>query len=189
MENTTKLKILNAAKTLFIAHGFAGTSIGKIAKLAQVNHSLVFHHFTNKENLWVEVKHHVAEGAKKDLFILPSTALPFATFLEQSIANSLQYYQNNPDLIRLLNWQRLESNDNFQHGMTYSSKMQTWIEAIAHYQTTGAINPKLQPEFIVSFYLSVISSAALDLNFLILKEADRSAYITFCIQCFIKGFQ
>lgn len=189
MENTTKTKILNAARTLFIAHGFAGTSIGKIAKLAQVNHSLIFHHFTNKENLWIEVKHQVAEAAQKDLLILPTTAQPFRRFLEQSITNSLQYYRNNPDLIRLLNWQRLESNDNLQIGITHSQKMQAWIKAITHYQTTGEINATLRPEFMVSYYLAVVSSAALDPNIFIQKETDQRAYIDFCIECFMKGFK
>lgn len=188
MENPTKLKILAAAKTLFIEHGFAGTSIGKIAKLAQVNHSLVFHHFTNKENLWLEVKQHIIDLADNNQESIPSLDLTFDEFLQELFENRMHFYQSNPDLIRLLNWQRLESNENLHIGITKSSRMQKWIEAISHYQEVGSINNLYKPEFIVTFILSIIVSAALDPNIFIQSEQDRSAYIQFCIQCFVQGF-
>ncbi len=189
MENPTKVKILNAAKKLFIEHGFAGTSVGKIAKLAQVNHSLVFHHFTNKEKLWIEVKQDIAENANTSLQLIPSTDLSYDKFLNQLIENCMQFYQNSPELIRLLNWQRLESNDNPGIGIAQSSKMQAWIEAFKHYQETGDINKKLKPEFIVTFFLAVVSCAALDPNIYTHQKADRDAYIQFCKKNFLNGFK
>ncbi len=189
MENPTKIKILNAAKKLFIEHGFAGTSVGKIAKLAQVNHSLVFHHFTNKEKLWIDVKLDIVENAKTSQQIIPSTDLPYDKFLSTLIENCIDFYQNSPELIRLLNWQRLESSDNPGIGIAQSDRMQPWIDAIKHYQEMGDINKKLKPEFVVSFILAVVSSAALDPNVYIHQEADRDAYVQFCKRCFLNGFK
>ena len=40
--------IINAARTCFVEKGFAGTSISAIAKKAQINQSLIDHHFGNK---------------------------------------------------------------------------------------------------------------------------------------------
>ncbi|MBS0286264.1 MAG: TetR/AcrR family transcriptional regulator [Proteobacteria bacterium] len=189
MENPTKVKILNAAKELFIEHGFAGTSIGKIAKLAQVNHSLVFHHFTNKEKLWIEVKLDIAQKAKTSEQIVPSTDLTYDKFLITLIENCFDFYKNSPDLVRLLNWQRLESSDNPGIGVAQSDRMQPWVDAIKHYQETGDINKKLKPEFIISFMLAVVSSAALDPNIYIHQQPDIDAYIQFCKRSFSNGFK
>lgn len=189
MENPTKVKIFTAAKMLFIEHGFAGTSIGKIAKLAQVNHSLVFHHFTNKEKLWLDVKQDIAEKANTSLQLIPSTDLPYDKFLNQLIQNCVQFYQSSPDLIRLLNWQRLESNETPGIGIAQSSKMQAWIDAFKHYQQRGDINKKLKPEFVVTFFLAVVSSAALDPNVYTHQKTDKDAYIQFCKKCFLDGFK
>jgi len=48
-EEKTDYKILVSARELFVKHGFSGTSMGKIAMKANVNHSLIFHHFGNKQ--------------------------------------------------------------------------------------------------------------------------------------------
>lgn len=44
--------LLNAAETLFAQYGFKSTTVRDIAKAADVNHTLVIHHFGSKENLW-----------------------------------------------------------------------------------------------------------------------------------------
>lgn len=51
----TKLKIMDAARELFAAHGFEGTSIRDIAKAADVNVASVNYHFSSKDNLILEV--------------------------------------------------------------------------------------------------------------------------------------
>jgi AcrR family transcriptional regulator len=70
LENlSTKEKILYVARELFSEHGFEGTSIRDIAKIADVNVSSVNYHFENKENLFREINikvcntlfHHIEE--------------------------------------------------------------------------------------------------------------------------------
>lgn len=51
----TKLKIMEAARELFAAQGFEGTSIRDIAKAADVNVASVNYHFSSKDNLILEV--------------------------------------------------------------------------------------------------------------------------------------
>lgn len=48
----TKNKILLAALTEFASTGFDGVSTRAIAKKAEVNHTLISHHFGSKEALW-----------------------------------------------------------------------------------------------------------------------------------------
>jgi AcrR family transcriptional regulator len=51
----TKDKIINVAGELFARHGFNGTSVREIAKIADVNLSAINYHFDNKENLYFKV--------------------------------------------------------------------------------------------------------------------------------------
>ncbi len=51
----TKERILRAAEELFADHGFSGTSLRQLTKLADVNLAAVNYHFGSKENLIAEV--------------------------------------------------------------------------------------------------------------------------------------
>jgi len=81
-EEKTDYKILLSARELFVEHGFSGTSMGKIAMKANVNHSLIFHHFGNKQKLWQAVKDNIIEEGKRLYAHVPETKLLFADFLE-----------------------------------------------------------------------------------------------------------
>lgn len=186
-EEPTKHKILTAARQLFVEHGFAGTSMGKIAKLAGVNHSLLFHYFGNKENLWLAVKQSIARDADQKSKMLPDTHLSFKEFLRELIIKSIRFYRDNPDIIRMINWQRLEYDPELKIGVTVSTEVQQWIEAIKYYQKKGDINSKLKPEFIMTLILSIVSSAALDQNVFISNEQNQKNYIAFCVESLIKA--
>jgi AcrR family transcriptional regulator len=181
-EESTKEKILAAARKLFVAHGFAGASIGKIAKLAQVNHSLIFHHFNNKEQLWTAVKQDVVQEASIQTKTLPDINPSFEIFLKELFVENIRFYRSNPDIIRMINWQRLEHNSELKIGITLSSEMQNWLKAFKYYQQKGDINSELKLEFIITLILSMISSAALDPNVFISSKRHQKEYIEFCVQ-------
>ena len=180
-KETTKQKILSAAQNLFVSHGFAGTSIGNIAKLAEVNHSLIFHHFKNKQQLWVAVKQNIVSEASSAKEVLPDEQLPFECFLTELFFRNIAFYRENPDIIRMLSWQRLEAENNHDIGVTQSSSMSQWMKTFEHFQQQGDI-PELKPEWIVTMILSIISSAALDPNEFLKAEKDMKDYIDFCVQ-------
>lgn len=186
-EISTKDKILASARKLFVEHGFDGASIADIAKEAGVNHSLVFHHFGNKETLWLAVKQNIVDDANKRVRNLPDTDLPFKEFLKKLFVRSINFYHSNPDIIRMMNWQRLESKTDQIIGVTLSPEMQSWIDAFTYYQKKGELNSKLKPEFVITLVLSVISSIALDPNIFISNEKRQKEYITFCLQVLLKG--
>jgi len=178
----TRAKIIKAARKLFVERGFAGTSLGNIASNAQINHSLIFHHFGNKEGLWKAVKQNIVEEANKVSLILPKINQPFATFLKKLFQQNILFYRKNPDIIRMIAWQRLEHNENNKDiGVSLSNTTKQWLDAIKHYQNEGEINSTLKCEFIFTLILSVISSAAMDPNIFIKKEADLNKYINFTI--------
>lgn len=178
---TTKEKILSAARKLFVTHGFAGTSIGNIAKLAGVNHSLVFHHFINKEQLWVSVKQSIVSEANQQNSTLPDCDLAFNDFLKELFVRNLRFYHDHPDISRMIGWQRLEQQSHHDIGITNSGDMQHWVQAFNHYQFKGDIQSRYKPEWIVTLVLSIISSAALDPNVFIKDPSALQEYSNFCI--------
>lgn len=184
----TRAKILKAARRLFVEGGFAGTSMGKIATKANVNHSLIFHHFGNKEGLWKAVKQNIVEEANRFSPTLPEINLPFRDFLEQLFINNIYFYRNNPDIVRMIAWQRLEYHDTSAVGVSLSDTSKQWLLALKHYQKAGEIDSKLKPEFILTFLLSLISSAAMDPNVFIAKKADLNSYITLAVNRVVKAF-
>jgi AcrR family transcriptional regulator len=48
----TRNRILNAACDEFGAHGFAGTTVDRIARRARVNKAMIYYHFPNKRALY-----------------------------------------------------------------------------------------------------------------------------------------
>lgn len=188
-KETTKDKILSAARTLFVADGFAGTSIGNIAKLATVNHSLVFHHFKNKEHLWITVKQSIVSETNQKTENIPDYNLSFEIFLKELFLRSIRFYRENPDIIRMLNWQRLERDTSPTIGVTNSVSMQKWVHAFSHYQAQGDIKPHLKPEWIVTLMLSIISSAALDANVFINETQELNDYLDFCIRILLSALK
>lgn len=179
-KESTKEKILSAARALFVNYGFAGTSVGNIAKLAGINHSLIFHHFKNKEQLWVEVKQLIVLEANNKLQNF-SEDLPWHECLKDLFNHNITFYRNNPDIMRMINWQRLEKDSNYKIGVTNSSDMGAWIELIKKYQRNGDIASRHKPEWVVTLLLSIISSAALDPNVFISDKQQFEKYINFCI--------
>ena len=188
-EHTTKEKILAAAQQLFVEHGFAGTSMGKIAKLAGVNHSLLFHHFGNKQNLWLAVKQTISQDTHQQSKTLPDTHLAFDEFLRQLITRGIQFYRDHPEIMRMINWQRLEYQTDEKIGLTQSAEVNNWLNAFKQYQKKKIISSKLKVEFIITMILSIISSAALDQNIFIENKNNQKNYIDFCVNALIKALK
>ena len=80
--NETKEKIISSARILFADHGFEGTSIRDIARAADVNVASVNYHFSNKENLFLEILR--------------------AGYMECSVAMRTMYGQGRPPLDEVL---------------------------------------------------------------------------------------
>jgi len=174
---------------LFVTHGFAGTSIGNIAKLAEVNHSLIFHHFKNKDQLWLAVKQSIVAEANQHTSTLPDCDLSFDDFLRELFVRNIRFYRDNPDIMRMIGWQRLEQQAGHAIGVTNSGDMQNWVQAFKHYQVQGDIQSRFKPEWIVTLILSIVSSAALDPNVFIHERQAMTEYVEFCIDTLSGAFR
>lgn len=178
----TRTKILKAARKLFVEFGFAGTSMGKIATRANVNHSLIFHHFGNKEGLWKAVKESIVEESNRLSPTLPELNQSFPDFLNKLITQNIAFYRNNPDIIRMITWQRLEYENKKEIGITLSSHSNAWLAALKYYQDKGDIDSSLKLEFVLTYILSIVSSAAMDPNVFIKKNTEFNNYVDFTVE-------
>lgn len=184
---TRKDRILSAARELFIEKGFTGTSVGEIVSKAEITHSLLFHHYKNKENLWQIVKNQVVEEGREIQDHTPSLDKNFKDFLTTLIKDATKFYEKNPDVVRILNWQRLELEGKAGIGLEPNDQNAAWFKACEHYKKTEEINPNIPTDFAVSLTLSLVTSVALDQNLTLSSPSRKNGYIDFVVASIIKA--
>lgn len=152
-------KIVSAAKKLFVKKGFDGTSLRAIATKANVPVSLIYHYFENKVHLWQEVKVSllVDSGWMGDHHF--DNDRNFAEFLHYFINMRLQLLYANPDIVRLFDWQRLESGKNQLFGLGNAPKGSNWktlLDYLKIYREKGQVTNLLSDEAITSMVFGLI---------------------------------
>lgn len=145
----TRLNILKAAKVQFLKHGFNGASIKNIAQAADVNTNVIFHHFSNKETLWLKVKESIlAEQNESPQYDLTSAKAYFESLLDYRF----DLYSRNPDLVRLIQWQQLTENEAALTGNDISSP-KNWLQPLKDFQVKGEIKPNIDLNQILLFII------------------------------------
>jgi AcrR family transcriptional regulator len=187
--DVTRNKILTAALQLFMQNGFAGTSMSKLAEKADVNQTLIFHHFGNKMQLWGQVKAAiVADVAAKPVQREPET---LHDFLNEIVQQRLSIYTKCPQLIRLVGWQRMESAKNKQsltRVPSTSLSPLTWMEPIKFLQDKKLINPALSAELLVIWLVSGIEGMIVDdIGVFKSDPGNKQLYSSMIINVLAKG--
>lgn len=114
----TRDVILQAAKKEFAEKGYSGARMGSIAKRAGVNQALIHYYFSSKENLYLELLHHlfhhketsVVQEYMKDEILSPPEALYAAIY----ILVYLHHDAIDPEINRILSWEIAEGGDKFK---------------------------------------------------------------------------
>jgi AcrR family transcriptional regulator len=160
--NATALRILKAAEQVFLDHGFEGASINDIADKAEINKSLIYHHFGSKEKLWVAVKASIIkshEGKSVEEMEFPKES--FKKFLERFVSTRYELYSQNPAIARLVTWQRLEQSDKELTNVT-PPYLNTLTSQIRLFQEKGEIRSDLNPEMVIYFIMTSASMPFMD---------------------------
>ena len=187
--DVTRSKILNAALSLFMQHGYAGTSMGKISEKANVNQTLIFHHFENKMQLWGQVKAAIIADVNASLVNPKPNSL--RQFLQEAIAQRVSLYTNCPKLSKLVGWQRMESAKSKQ-SLTLVLKSpfspDSWLPAIRYLQGKKLLNPTYQPELIITWIISSIEGMISDDIGLFKRDPENKRfYSDMLMQSLLKG--
>jgi len=99
----TRRKLLTAARLEFARHGFAGARVDEIAARAGVNKQLVYHHFGDKDALYLAVLEWVYADIREQERQLNLEGLAPEKAIRKLIEASFDYLATNPDFIVLLN--------------------------------------------------------------------------------------
>lgn len=147
--NKTRNTILEAAKHLFLEHGFDGTQIKDIAKLADVNTNLIFHHFTNKETLWHKVRDYcLGDNMPEPIYDLTNGKTLFKSILDYRF----DIYHQNPDFAKIIKWGTLASQEQDLVSQECYSPMH-WLPLITKLQNEGFIKKDISAENIMLFII------------------------------------
>lgn len=154
--------IIDGAKKLFLAKGFDGTSVRDIAKECNINKSLIYHHFESKEALWRAVKGRMLENylnsVREVSFTSTSTLLELITSV---VTMRFNLYDQNPDLVRMVTWQRLEDSHHDISGVN-DARYNNVIEVIKRLQEDVVMRIDITPEFASYFIFSNAVSVFVD---------------------------
>jgi AcrR family transcriptional regulator len=177
--------ILESAKKNFLQKGFEGTSINDVADEAKINKSLIYHHFENKENLWKVVKEKIIEKSTPDsVDKIQFKQATLREFLEAFVSFRFQMYAKNPELVRLLGWQRLESQRESLAGITLNRLKID--QEIVSFQQTGKIRNDLKPEVVTYLIMSMSSNGFMDKAPFLESKKGQDQYLKIIIESLMK---
>lgn len=142
--DSTRRKILDAARDLFVEQGFSATSISQIAKAAGIHQSLMYHHFGNKTQLWCMVKEYLLKDHLDEIGSLFMAGLPGEMFIDGYVSKRLHTAVNHQAIQRMVQWQRLEANPALE-GLSEASRTQ-WVAAIAKLQSQSQLRSDITAE-------------------------------------------
>lgn len=185
-----KHKILKAAKKLFLEKGFTGASMNLIAKEASVAKSLVFHHFSSKEELWQSVKSFMFEeyATNPPKSIDHKKFDSFKGYLKEILRFRFDFYANNPEVPRMMNWELLQGTNVSLYGNTPISP-RAWVAALKYFLDQKMIRDDIPPEQLVVFISSTISAYSIDMLNVYCNEKEKKAYLETLIDLIDKGLK
>lgn len=104
----TREAILRAAERLFAKKGFAGTSLREISEASGASGPLIVFHFKNKRSVHEAVKAAIVKRCVDTSNSNPPTDDSFESFIGHVIRSMFVFYRDNPTMMRLATWGRLE---------------------------------------------------------------------------------
>src|SRR5207244_10421695 len=102
-----RLRILEAAKQEFSAHGIGGARVDRIAEKAGANKRMLYYHVGNKEELYLAVLEGAYEKIRAEERELDLEHLDPPQAIERLIDFTWNYFIRNPEFLALLNTENL----------------------------------------------------------------------------------
>ena len=182
-----RLRILEAAKQEFAAHGLAGARVDRIAAKAGANKRMLYYHVGNKEDLYLAVLEGAYEKIRAEERGLDLEHLDPPEAIERLIDFTWNYFIRNPEFLALLNTENLAKARHLKRSTKVKSMHSPFVEMIRTVVRRGvesgdfrvAVDPVqlyISIAALCFFYLS--NSATLSVIFgrdLLKKEAQGRA--------------
>ena len=155
MMEQTRISILKTASDLFMRHGYLATSTRDIAKECGLTQPSLYHHFKDKESLYIEVIKDLTEKVKEDMDEILGRDLPFKAILVEMTMVLIQKHPTN--IFIMINDIRTEISEENQKLMmtvwetTYLASFEAFIDiAMAQDSSFDMGNKKVAARYILS---------------------------------------
>lgn len=106
----TKELILSKAQKIFAWKGMDGARVAEIALEADINKGMIYHYFTNKDNLYKEVLKRNFEKLQHLAQDILLVNLGPCEKVEAAIKQYFYFLAEHPEFVRLMNWESLQDN-------------------------------------------------------------------------------
>ncbi len=158
---TAQEDILEAAGRVFVEKGYEGSSISDIAEKKNMNQSLIYHYFKNKKALWSATKSFLLKEYIEGSASCIDTSHGLHYFLMKFCRYGFEYLASHPEIVRILNWQRLEDKRHQLIKLKLTGR-QGFEEAFIEMQNKGEIQKDLDPHLTTVFIRSLIRAPFFD---------------------------
>ena len=125
-----RLRILEAAKQEFSAHGIGGARVDRIAANAGANKRMLYYHVGNKEDLYLAVLEGAYEKIRGEERGLDLEHLDPPEAIERLIEFTWNYFIRNPEFLALLNTENLAKAKNLKRSIKVKSMHSPFVEMI-----------------------------------------------------------
>jgi AcrR family transcriptional regulator len=125
-----RLRILEAAKEEFAAHGLAGARVDRIAAKAGANKRMLYYHVGKKEELYLTVLEGAYEKIRVEERGLDLEHLDPPEAIERLIDFTWNYFLRNPEFLALLNTENLAKARHLKRSTKVKSMHSPFVEMI-----------------------------------------------------------
>lgn len=128
----TQARLIRAATEEFAAYGIAGARVDRIAAAAGSNKAQIYHYFGNKDALFDEVIRLMIFERTQEIPIDVSDLAGYGARLFDS-------YEEDPNVVRLATWHRLEHKQSGKLFKPLVKSLQDKVDAISEAQAQGIL--------------------------------------------------
>src|SRR5260370_100524 len=125
-----RIRILEAAKQEFAAHGLAGARVDRSAASAGANKRMLYYHVGNKEDLYLEVLEGAYEKIRAEERGLDLEQLDPPEAIARLIDFTWNYFLRNPEFLALLNTENLAQARHLKRSTKVKSMHSPFVEMI-----------------------------------------------------------
>lgn len=141
-EKSRRDRIIDASKSIFVEKGFNGTSMRDIAKASEVQTSLIYHYFENKQVLWKHVRKDFVIGSNNKIRDCFRGERSLEDFIKTFIGAHIDFFKKNKAFLRMIYWQHLEEEGEQMFGGNDKENPGVWeetVDKLKAYQASGEI--------------------------------------------------
>jgi AcrR family transcriptional regulator len=151
-----RLRILDAAKQEFAAHGLAGARVDRIAAKAGANKRMLYYHVGKKDDLYLAVLEGAYEKIRVEERGLDLEHLEPPEAIERLISFTWNYFLRNPEFLALLNTENIGGARHLKRSTKVKSMHSPFVEMIRTVVRRGVESGDFQVEVDpVQLYISI----------------------------------